>query len=253
MGNFEKVVVLLILLVCAIVLGISLRSPEPALAAPEIETSDTLSELASTQSGQLETPEPIALTPLRRPEPATEVAAQTAAPSPQLSPIAERPAPVVSKPTAPQPTLLSLVDTQEDRELALVRADDLRPTVSPDHMVYTCRAGDTWHTLAAFYYGQPARADLLQTANEGLERPVAGEPILVPKFDLALEVPDRAPAEPRTEPEFRIYTVEAGDTLSGISSTVYGTASRWMQIYDANRDVLSSPDAVSVGVKLRIP
>lgn len=51
----------------------------------------------------------------------------------------------------------------------------------------------------------------------------------------------------------RRYTVVAGDTLTRISRKVYGTESRWMDIYQANRDTLSSPNALQVGQELRIP
>lgn len=49
------------------------------------------------------------------------------------------------------------------------------------------------------------------------------------------------------------YVVQAGDTLSLISRKVYGTPSRWADIYRANRDVLPSADALKVGQELRIP
>jgi tetratricopeptide (TPR) repeat protein len=49
------------------------------------------------------------------------------------------------------------------------------------------------------------------------------------------------------------YTVQAGDTLSRISSRVYGTSGRWMDIFQANRDQLPSPNALKPGQVLRIP
>jgi len=49
------------------------------------------------------------------------------------------------------------------------------------------------------------------------------------------------------------YTVEAGDTLSRVSSKVYGSSNRWMDIFQANRDQLPSPNALKPGQVLRIP
>lgn len=49
------------------------------------------------------------------------------------------------------------------------------------------------------------------------------------------------------------YTVEAGDTLSRISGKVYGESNRWMDIFQANRDQLPSPNALKPGQVLRIP
>lgn len=49
------------------------------------------------------------------------------------------------------------------------------------------------------------------------------------------------------------YTVEQGDSLSAISSKVYGSANRWQEIFEANRDQLDDPDLIRAGQVLRIP
>ncbi len=49
------------------------------------------------------------------------------------------------------------------------------------------------------------------------------------------------------------YVIQPGDTLSRISQKVYGTTSRWSEIFEANRDRLPSPNALQVGQELRIP
>jgi nucleoid-associated protein YgaU len=49
------------------------------------------------------------------------------------------------------------------------------------------------------------------------------------------------------------YTVEAGDTLSGIARRFYGNANEYMDIFNANRDQLSDPDKIQVGQVLKIP
>lgn len=66
--------------------------------------------------------------------------------------------------------------------------------------------------------------------------------------------PAPAPAaspDPASVP--RSYTVQSGDSLSSISRKVYGTPSRWIDIYQANRDRLSSENALRVGQDIRIP
>lgn len=60
-----------------------------------------------------------------------------------------------------------------------------------------------------------------------------------------------ATPDPASAP--RSYTVQSGDSLSSISRKVYGTPSRWIDIYQANRDRLSSENALRVGQDLRIP
>ncbi|HUF05640.1 MAG TPA: LysM peptidoglycan-binding domain-containing protein [Aridibacter sp.] len=46
------------------------------------------------------------------------------------------------------------------------------------------------------------------------------------------------------------YTVQSGDTLSGIGSK-YGVS--WQDIFEANRDVLDNPDLIHPGQTLKIP
>ena len=65
--------------------------------------------------------------------------------------------------------------------------------------------------------------------------------------------PQPQPSPPNAASAPRSYTVQSGDTLSRISTKVYGTPSRWIDIYQANRDRLSSENALRVGQELRIP
>jgi nucleoid-associated protein YgaU len=58
---------------------------------------------------------------------------------------------------------------------------------------------------------------------------------------------------PPGQPE-QTYVVQPGDTMRSIAQQVYGDASLWPRIYDANRDVIGpDPDALQVGMRLRIP
>jgi nucleoid-associated protein YgaU len=52
---------------------------------------------------------------------------------------------------------------------------------------------------------------------------------------------------------FEKYTVQKGDTLQKISQKFYGTTKKWMKLYDANKDVLKSPNRVIPGQVLNIP
>jgi len=51
----------------------------------------------------------------------------------------------------------------------------------------------------------------------------------------------------------KIYEVVAGDTLSKIAKQFYGDASKYMKIFDANKDQLKDPDKIQIGQKLKIP
>lgn len=80
---------------------------------------------------------------------------------------------------------------------------------------------------------------------EQMVMPTEVAPIVIQRAPAASQ--QQQPAQPTT------YTVQAGDTLSRISSRVYGTPHRWAEIFEANRDQLPSPNALRVGQVLRIP
>lgn len=54
-------------------------------------------------------------------------------------------------------------------------------------------------------------------------------------------------------PEAQFYTVKKGDTLSAIAKQVYGDASKYNVIFEANKPMLSHPDKIYPGQSLRIP
>jgi nucleoid-associated protein YgaU len=53
--------------------------------------------------------------------------------------------------------------------------------------------------------------------------------------------------------EEQTYTVVSGDSLSKISKRIYGDASRWKKIYEANTDQIKNPDLIYPGQVLKIP
>ena len=48
-------------------------------------------------------------------------------------------------------------------------------------------------------------------------------------------------------------SVEAGDSLSGYASAIYGDALSYILIYNANRNVLTNPNVLEVGTVVQIP
>ncbi|WP_269236591.1 LysM peptidoglycan-binding domain-containing protein [Flavobacterium flavigenum] len=53
-----------------------------------------------------------------------------------------------------------------------------------------------------------------------------------------------------TQGVLREYTVENGDSLSKIAKS-YGVS--WQDIFEANKDIISNPDLIQPGWKLKIP
>jgi len=73
---------------------------------------------------------------------------------------------------------------------------------------------------------------------------------------MRVDAPKPAPAPappPPPKPVERIHEVVAGESLSKIAQKYYGNGNKYMKIFEANRDILSNPDLIKPGQKLRIP
>jgi hypothetical protein len=51
----------------------------------------------------------------------------------------------------------------------------------------------------------------------------------------------------------RTYTVKKGDTLSEIAERELGGASKWKEIFEANRTIIEDPDKIMAGQVLTLP
>ncbi|MCA9058012.1 MAG: LysM peptidoglycan-binding domain-containing protein [Planctomycetaceae bacterium] len=83
-----------------------------------------------------------------------------------------------------------------------------------------------------------------------------------PSGPAAVEIPNPAgppgsadaPKDAFASPDrFREYMVEYGDTLSEIAERFLGSQARYREIFEANRDRMSSPDQLRIGKAIRIP
>ena len=68
--------------------------------------------------------------------------------------------------------------------------------------------------------------------------------------DVTMSGSSNAPAAPSPGTS---YTVKSGDSLSKIAKRIYGDASKWHGIYDANRDKIENPDLIHPGQEFTIP
>ena len=50
-----------------------------------------------------------------------------------------------------------------------------------------------------------------------------------------------------------IYVVKEGDSLNRIAKITLGDSQKWTLLFELNKDVLSSPEQLSIGQELRIP
>jgi nucleoid-associated protein YgaU len=67
-----------------------------------------------------------------------------------------------------------------------------------------------------------------------------------------LEVPRQGMSATPTNAA-RKHVVRDGDTLGGLAEQYYGDARRYKELFAANRDVLSNPELLPIGVTLQIP
>jgi nucleoid-associated protein YgaU len=63
----------------------------------------------------------------------------------------------------------------------------------------------------------------------------------------------RAPDAQPTSQRNQTHVIAEGETLFSIAEKHYGDGSRFIDIYQANRDVLKNPDKLPVGATLRLP
>ncbi len=102
------------------------------------------------------------------------------------------------------------------------------------------------------------RAQALQrSAPEPIRRevpPAVEQPLLAfetPTTSHAAPVDPFPVAEPAVEDQ--LYTVQPGDTLSAVASKTLGSSRKYELIYEANRDILATPNSLQIGMQLRIP
>ena len=131
----------------------------------------------------------------------------------------------------------------------------------PDVAALNAKAGDAIEAYVAQqnlgiqnldvkYDGASETATISGTApsQEAAEKAVlcCGNVAHVAKVDNRLAVPQAAaPAQ--------FHDVVKGDTLSAIAKRYYGDPNKYQAIFDANRPMLSDPDKIYPGQKLRIP
>lgn len=287
MGNFEKLVVLAVLFVAAVVLAISFNR-----GGAEVEASNPLSaaqEALPPDQGLDHGTSTGSSAGLKSSLPVNEAENAARGTSLLLNAGAESMPAGTPDSTAgtfeeSAPVGLSIEPESDLTRRILRDTNGLRPSFAEDYMVYTTVAGDTWSGLAQRFYSDERFTRNLHQANDDLKDLAGGSSILVPVFDFlsgdagiqsgtALvagaatttnEQQTQAkvvPAGPSSSADstHKIaskpleYVVQSGDTLSDISLTVFGTATRWKEIFEVNRDVLKKPEWLQVGMKLKLP
>lgn len=94
-------------------------------------------------------------------------------------------------------------------------------------------------------------------SQEAIEKAIltAGNVSGVSKVENLMKLPEEVAAAVAAAPveETQYHDVVSGDTLSAIAKKYYGDANQYNKIFEANKPMLSHPDKIYVGQKLRIP
>jgi DNA-binding SARP family transcriptional activator/LysM repeat protein len=127
---------------------------------------------------------------------------------------------------------------------------------------YVVRNGDTLWSIAEHAFGSGTAYRRLVEANVGRRMPdgqmFTAQGVIRPGWELLVPTPAAQVEELDGQ---RWYTVEADDTLSGISAAFLGDGAHWRELFELNRDAsgpdgkrtLTDPDVIWPGLRLRLP
>ncbi len=261
MGKVEKVIVLSVLFLIALILVVSLTVDDPLnktrvveAGAPPVRATAPIVPAPETSLAAVEKA-------AEKPADAKGLLSTEIAPA-GPSPESQKPVVPVTPPAAS--TVLQPVATPALPPGALLKKlDGLEDSILPDMKLYVWKEGDSYKSVAHNYYGDWQKLTLLKRSNEGRTDLQAGSKIFVPVFDteaLSMPKPEAKKAEksgsasaPVASSSGKVHVVKDGESLWKIAKAELGNGDRWKEIYELNRDVLAKPEAVHKGQRLRIP
>ena len=153
--------------------------------------------------------------------------------------------PVVTKiaPQEPGPLIVEPSEALTPQAAAAPRTE----RVDDDGRHHVVQSGDDLWSLAERYYGNGRDWRKIAAANPtvltgGPDRLQIGWRLKIPDLDNDSRLGHQ-----------RMITVRRGDTLSAIAERELGAASRWTDIFRANRSQLTDPDELVLGMRLALP
>jgi nucleoid-associated protein YgaU len=253
MGKFEKIVVLAVLFLVTLILVVSMNTgelegvPHAAVGGgAETRPQELEAELISdveTVVDEMQASEGLEVVPV---------------------PAAFDPSSVLLSGQIDDPSAIEAGFKEEetvDAALALpegallITLEGLVETPELGQYWHTCSEGDTYKSLAKTYYGDASFYAMLQHVNDAWGSAPVGDTVLIPSFDVRAVKRDRRGrhVDPQPIGSGVTYRVLEGDNLWKISVKHYGKGTKNFEIFEANRDVLKSEDALRPGMLLQIP
>jgi nucleoid-associated protein YgaU len=113
---------------------------------------------------------------------------------------------------------------------------------------YVVERGDTVSGISRKIYGSFGHWKKLASKN-GISAPYILLPGSVIKYDADTSLA-KAFASGKKVSGMNTFKVKHGDTLSKIASEVYGTSGSWKTLYEMNKDKISNPNHIHVGMVL---
>lgn len=97
-----------------------------------------------------------------------------------------------------------------------------------------------------YVYGEKKEAPSFRPETEpAIALPEEETKVFAPEVTVRGTVPE--------EKAYTVYVVKQGDTLGKIAKEIYGKASKWQIIYEANKENIKNPNKIYPGQKLKIP
>lgn len=133
-------------------------------------------------------------------------------------------------------------------------AVDAQQNTSPTSQLYAVVPGDTLSAIAQRFYGDASYWTLIYEANLGL---IANPNLIYP--GQVFTIPSASSLTPGSQTGRGLtlanpYTVRAGDSLWSIAQAIYGNPYRWVDIYNANLNLIGAdPGLIYAGTVLTIP
>ncbi len=187
-----------------------------------------------------------------------------------LTPFSQKPTSQVTPPLLPNPT--PNLDAKDAFNIGVQGSATASVSLEPEEpqfVLHKVKRGENLGDLAKKYLGNRnlhmeiynANRDDLMNPNDlrigmTLKIPVPAAPAQPEKPVTPAPVKPEAPVAPTTPPEapaYSEYTVKRGESLSSIALDTLGDSERYMEIYNANRDIMKNPDALHKGMVLKIP